>query len=176
MMSRTTFRLCAGLALVASTQAQAAEAQRCLNRGELRGLVAYVLPSVAEMVIERCKTRVPANAFLNTRGPQLVKGLRAGQSAAWPMARSAFIKLAGDEGEEMAEMIEALPESTAGPIVEKVVEDEFGSSFKVKDCADIDRVLGTMAPMQASNFVDLFTEVLIIGGRDDKDIPVCANP
>ena len=44
----------------------------------------------------------------------------------------------------------------------------------MKDCADIDRVFGTLTPLPASNFVDFVTEVFTIAARNDKTMAICS--
>lgn len=172
MISKTLFRCTGLLALAASAQLSAAQTKQCLSEGDVRGLVAYALPSVAETVVERCGGRLPANAYLNTRGPRLITDLRSGQSAAWPAAREAMIKLSGDEGN--ADTLRAMPEAMVGPMMEGMIAEKFTSGFKPESCKDIDRVMTTMAPMPAANIVDMFTAVVMIAGRDDKKLQTCA--
>jgi hypothetical protein len=172
MITKTLFRSAAVLAFAASAQLSAAQAKQCLNEGDVRGLVAYALPSVAETVIERCASRLPANAYLNTRGPRLVSDLRSGQSAAWPAAREAMIKISGDA--ENAEMFRAMPEAMVGPMMEGMIADKFSNELKPESCKDINRVLTTMTPMPAANIVDMLTAVVMIGGRKDKKLQTCA--
>lgn len=173
MLSRNVFRLCAGLALFSSAQAQAAQAQSCLNRNEVRGMVAYMLPIFGSALIERCKTRLPSDSYLVTRGPKLVSALQAGQEAAWPAARSAFIKISGDGDEDTIDAMNALPESTMRPLIEGMVDEEFIGDVKTRDCKDADRIMKTMEPLPAANVVDLVTELVMIGGRGDKEVNVC---
>ena len=103
MIAKSLFRCAGVLALFSSAQLSAAPTAQCLSEPEVHGLVAYMLPSVAETVIERCAARLPASSYLNTRGNGLVSQLRLGQSAAWPTARDAMAKMAGkdDDSSEM---------------------------------------------------------------------------
>lgn len=172
MIAKTLFRSAGVLALVASAQLTAAQTKQCLNEGDVRGLVAYALPSVAETVVARCAGRLPANAYLNKRGTKLVAELRGGQTAAWPAAREAIIKISGDS--ENAEMLRAMPEAMVGPMMEKMISERFTNDIKPENCKDIDRVLTTMAPMPTANIVDMFTAVVMIAGRDDKKLQTCA--
>ena len=174
MIAKPLFHCAAMLALVSSAQLAAAQAKPCLNQGEVRGLVAYALPSVTETLIERCSTRLSATSFLATRGPKLASELRSGQEAAWPAAREAIIKLAGDDGKENGEMLRAMPEAMVGPMMEQMIAKKFSDEIKPESCKDIDRVLATMAPMPAANIVDLVTAVVMIGGRNDKQLRTCA--
>lgn len=174
-MTRIIFRTAAALALLSTGQlAQAAAAKPCMSQAELRGMVAYVLPSVMSSVVERCRASLPAGSAMLTRGTQVVSELEAGQSAAFPMARQAFAKFSDDGNKDGADLFLSMPESTLKPIIEGAITQELTASVKVKDCPDIDRVFGTLQPLPASNFVDLVTQIMTIAARDDKKMSVCA--
>ena len=175
-MTRTFFRTAAALALLSTGQlAQAATAKPCMSQAELRGMVAYIMPSVMSSVVERCRASLPAGSAMLTRGTQVVTELQAGQSAAFPMARQAFVKFSDDGNKDGADMFLSMPEDTLKPIIESVITKELTASIKVKDCPDIERVFSTLQPLPASNFVDLVTQVMTIATRDNKQMSVCAG-
>lgn len=170
--SKTIAGALALAALSVPSMAQAATAG-CMTKPELRGMVAYMLPFVVDSAIEKCAGSVPPTSFMATRAPELSKELTKGQPAAWPMAKRAFMKFSGDSSKESADMMDSMPETAMRPLLESVLTQEFTSKIKTKDCKDIDTVLGTLAPLPATNFVDLITEVVVIGARDDKEMRVC---
>ena len=172
MIAKSLFRCAGELALFSSAQLSAAPAAQCLTETDVHGMVAYMLPSVTETVITRCAARLPANSYLNTRGSGLIGQLRKGQSAAWPSARDAMIKMAGKD-DESSEMMRTMPESMVGPMMEGMVADKVGAEIKAQSCKDIDRVLSTMAPMPAASLVDMVTAIAMIAGRDGKKFQTC---
>lgn len=175
-MTHAAFRVAAALALLSTSQLQAAPGapkKPCMTQAELRGMTAYLLPSVMASLVDRCRPSLPAGAAMLTRGPQLVSELQAGQTAAFPMARQAFAKFSDKGDKDTAAMMLAMPEATLKPLIESVLSQELTSSIKVKDCPDIERVFGTLQPLPASNFIDLFTQIITIATRDDKDMSVC---
>jgi len=175
-MTKAAFHLAGALtfaALILPSAAQAATATQCMTKPELRGMVAYMMPSVVDSIIEKCKATLPADSFVATRAPELSRELAKGQPAAWPMAKRAFMKFGGDDDKGAAAMLEAMPEAAMRPLVENVLTQEFSGMIKTKDCKDVDAVLGTLVPLPAISFVDLFTEVLIIGARGDKELTIC---
>lgn len=172
MIAKSLFHCAGVLALFSSAQVSAAPAAQCLTEPDVHGLVAYMLPSLTEKVIERCASRLPADSYLNARGGGLVSQLRKGQSAAWPSARDAMVKMAGkDDGS--SEMFRSMPESVVGPIMESTLTDKVGDDLKPQNCRDIDRVLSTMAPMPTANLVELVTAIAMIAGRDGKKFQTC---
>ncbi len=174
-MTRPAFRIAAILALVSTTQLLAAPvAKPCMSQAELRGLIAYVLPAAMTTVLDRCKAALPAQSSLLTRGAQLASELQGGRTAVFPLARQAFTKFSDAGDASTTAVMLAMPESAMQPIIDETVSKELATSIKPKDCPDIDRVFATLEPLPANNFVDLFTQALIIFGRDDKQMPICA--
>ncbi|MFM5916975.1 MAG: hypothetical protein ACKOOL_05510 [Novosphingobium sp.] len=176
-MFRTAAGLAATLAVLTAAQAQAATApgKPCMTRPELRGMVAYMLPSTMTAVIDKCRPALPAGAAMLARGTVVVNELKAGQSAAFPMARQAFTKFSGAEDKAGVEMFLAMPEETLKPLLEGFVTQKIVSDIKPEYCPDIERVFATLQPLPAANYVDFITEVFSIAARDDKSIPVCAS-
>lgn len=172
MIAKSLFRCAGVLALFSSAQLSAATAQQCLNQTDVHGLIAYMLPSLAETVIERCASRLPSSSYLNTRGSGLVGELRQGQSAAWPSARDAMVKMAGKD-DSSSEMFRSMPESVVGPMMEGMVANQFTDDIKPQNCKDIDRVLSTVAPLPAANLVNMVTAIAMIAGRDGKKFQTC---
>ena len=175
-MTRTAFRLTAALALLATSQLSAAmpaPAQPCMTPAELRGMVAYVVPSAMTTLIERCRPGLPAGASLLGRGGQLVAEFEAGRAAAFPLARRAFAKFSDTGDKNTTAIMLTMPEETLRPIVDDALSSKLVGAIAVKNCADIDRIFATLEPLPASNFIDLFTQVVTIGARDDKKMSVC---
>ena len=175
-MTRTAFRLAAALALLSTSQLSAATpapAHPCMTPAELRGMVAYVLPSAMTTLIERCRPGLPAGASLLGRGGQLVAEFEAGRAAAFPLARRAFAKFSDVGDKHTTAIMLTMPEETLRPLVDDTLSTKLVGSIAVKDCADINRIFATLEPLPASNFIDLFTQVVTIGARDDKKMSVC---
>ena len=77
--------------------------------------------------------------------------------------------------DKAAATLQSMPEEIVRPMLEDKMADSFVASIKAKDCKDIDRVLGTLAPLPAANMVDFITEVVAMAGRGKKDLHVCAS-
>ena len=176
-MTHTAFKFAAAAALLSTGSLQAAQTAAnadCMTRPEVHGLVGYMLPSVVALVVERCKPSLPANSFLTAGGPKLVAELELGRKDAWPLAQQAFGKLGGADPKATA-VLQSMPEEVVRPMLEDKMADSFVASIKAKDCKDIDRILGTLAPLPAANMVDFVTEIFIMGAREKKNLPVCAS-
>lgn len=174
-MTSTAFRLAATLALLSASQLQAAAPARpCMTPAELRGMVAYVLPSATTMVIDRCRPVLPAGASLLTHGTQLARTFESGRSANFALARQAFTKFAGTDDKNATAIMLTMPEVTLRPIVDEIVTKELTKSIKVKDCPNIDRIFATLEPLPASNFIELITQAMIVTAGDNKQMSMCA--
>ena len=176
-MRHLAFRTAAVLALVSAAQLQAAQAQdkSCVTRPELRGLVAYALPTVLQTTIDKCAPRLAPDSYLIARAPQLVSTLEAGRSAAWPQAKQAFVKIGGKGEKDTAGMFALLPEEAVRPLIEAVIEQKLVPSIKPESCPDIDRIMTPLEPLPASNLIDTMTEVLLVAARKDKSMPTCPD-
>ena len=176
-MTRTAFRLAATLALLSTGQLSAAKpapARACLTPGELRAMVAYVMPSAMSTLIDRCRPGLPVGASLLGRGGQLVTEFEDGRVAAFPLARAAFAKFSDNGDKNTTAIMLTMPDETFRPIMDEILSKKLGGSISVKDCADIDRVFATLAPLPAGNFIDLLAQVVTIGAREDKEMTVCS--
>jgi hypothetical protein len=178
LMRKFAFQTAAVLALIASAELQAAQtqqAQTCLTRPEVRGMITYFMPSVLQSAIDSCAGQLKPESYLLGRAPTMVEGLEAGRSDAWPMAKQAILKIGNDRAKGSADMLANLPEEAIGPLITAMVVQEVSADIKPKNCGDIDRVLTTLEPLPASNMVDLVTEVLMLGGRGGRKLQVCAE-
>lgn len=161
-------------AALAAPAAQAATAGNCLTRPEMRAMVAYFLPSLVRSAVSTCTPHLPSDSYLVARAPNLGTALEAGQDAAWPLAKAAFLKMGG--GSKDMGAVAKMPDAVLRPFVEAAIEGELVPSIKPETCSDIDRVAATLEPLPADNTVDLIAEILNLAARSDKKIPACPAP
>lgn len=176
-MTRNAFRIAGALAMVSAAQLQAtpsAPAKPCLTQSEVRAMVTYALPSIVTSMVARCQAELPSGAVMLKRGPNLASELDSGRAAAFPLARQGFAKFTDRGNKLVTGLLLSMPETQMRPIMEAAVEQELLSSLKARDCADIDRVFAALQPLPANNYVELFSQVIAIATRDDKDLTICA--
>jgi len=174
-MPSTFVRFAAATALVALIPLQAAQAQdskACITRAEMRGLVAYFLPTVLDSTISTCKAHLPANSYLSAGAPLLLDRLNAGKEQAWPQAKAAFMKFGGGKAEE-TKVFDKMPDDVIRPFIEAAITAEVAPKVKAENCADIDRLTATLEPLPAGNLVDMFAEILNLVAREDKKMSSC---
>ena len=177
-MRKSAFQAAAVLALVASAQAQAAQTQQaetCLTRPELRGMIAYFMPTVLQSAIDTCSPQLKPDSFLLGRAPKLVGSLEAGRAEAWPMAKQAITKIGNSRTKGSGDMLANLPEEAVGPMINAVIAQELSSEIKPESCGDINRVMTPLEPLPAANMIDLITEALALAGRSDKKMRLCVE-
>ena len=178
-MPRPAFIAAATLALLSAAQLQATQTAKaarvapCMTRPEVEGMVAYVLPAVLDSTIAKCRPELPASAYLIARAPRLSSDLAAGRESAWPMARQAFGKFGG--GGKDSRMMAQMPDELLRPLISFALESELSPSIKPENCKDIDRVAAVLEPLPAANVVSLITELMVLGGRNDGKLNVCAS-
>lgn len=175
---RSSFvRIAATAALAAIIPLQAAQAQAaksCITRSEMRGMVAYFLPTLLDSTITTCKAHLPGDSYLIGRAPALLDRLNEGKDKAWPDAKAAFMKFGGGKAPE-TKVLDAMPDEVIRPFIEAAITAELAPKVKPENCADIDRLTATLEPLPASNMVDMFAEILNLVAREDKKLSSCPS-
>ena len=171
-MRQMLFRFAGALALCSTAQAQAA-APACITSSEIDGFVGYILPAVLDKVSVSCAAHVGNKGYMKTRLPALIEQLNGNRDAAWPAARSAFIKLGGSKDPKGVEAMTSLPDAALRPVVDQVFAEEFGQKVPPAACQDVEDVLAAIEPLPAENTVRVVSVVLGMAGRGDKSIPAC---
>lgn len=166
-LTRSLFAIFASAALV---QSQAAAAQeQCLTEPELAGMAGFALPSVLQGVMTKCQPSLSPRGFFATRGPAMVARYAQGKDAAWPMARSAFMKFGADKNDKTMQQVARLPDDKLKPFVEGMVEEMVGDEIKPSSCVAIERVSGLLDPLPANNTAQLVGFILTLVGQGKQD-------
>ena len=90
-------KLLAALVAVAMPGAAMAQAQACLQPKEAEDLVVFVLPSLMDGMARKCGPLLPRSAALTVSGASLAERYRPDADIAWPSAKTAFVKLSGQD-------------------------------------------------------------------------------
>ena len=154
----------------ATAQAQAQAAKPCITAAEGEGLALYVMPDVVRSASQSCKAHLPATALLANPAPLLSK-FRAESEAAWPAARAAFGKLAGDE---IAPFLEG---DMAKPMLAAMMGPMVAAEIKPKDCPAINHMIELLQPLPAKNTAALFITIAQLAmnkdGKANDKLPLC---
>lgn len=158
-------------AMLASATAQAQNAKPCVTAAEGEGLALYVMPDVVRSASQSCRAYLPATALLANPAPLIVK-FRAESEAAWPAARAAFAKIAGDE------VAPFLDGDMAKPMLSAMMGPMVASEIKPKDCPAINRMIELLQPLPARNTAALFITIAQLAVTGDgkpanAKLPLC---
>lgn len=156
-------------ALLASATAQAQNAKPCVTAAEGEGLALYVMPDIVRSASQTCKPHLPARALLANPAPLIIK-FRGESDAAWPAARAAFAKIAGDD---VAPFLEG---DMAKPMLSAMMGPMIASEIKPKDCGAINRMVELLQPLPARNTAAIFITIAQLAQRDgkvDSKLPLC---
>lgn len=171
-MNNPLFATITGLALMSTVAAQAttAPAPPCLEKPELRGMIAYFLPNVLREVSTNCTPHLPAESYLRTGLSRTIEELEGAKAASWPVAKAAFLKL-GDpkDSKKMA----ALRDSELRPIVDGVMTEKIKIPVTASTCGEVNDIAETLAPLSPSQTVDLIAAIFGAAGRNAKSLRTC---
>lgn len=174
-MNRNLLRTAAAAAVVfvLPTQAVAAAAgPGCLTSAEVRSLATFAMPSALTGLIDSCSPQIGANSFMATRGKALVATYSAGKDAAWPQARNAFFRLAGEGkagDKDTAAAVAKLPDAALQPFVEGMIGAMIGSKLKPGQCVMADKLMRLLAPLPPENTAELLSTIIELADADKKD-------
>ncbi|MFC4295162.1 hypothetical protein ACFO0A_08845 [Novosphingobium tardum] len=177
---RATFKhaaLALALALPLQSAAAAATTSACLTPREIKSVVAFAMPSVLTGVIDHCSAAVPSDGFMRRNGPALIASYAQGKQAAWPVARQAFFKLAGDKDKSTVDMVAGMPDAALQPFVEGMIGGMIGQKLKPGQCVMADNLMRLLSPLPASNTVELVGILAGMAGDEQKpgSLPICKS-
>lgn len=147
--------------------AQAAEPP-CLNPAEFSALAGFALPSVIEGANKRCATTLAPTSYLRTSGSQLVSRYAERKDAAWPGAKSAFMKLSTSTNAQANDVLKTLPDDTLKDMLDLMLEGMVSQEIPLNDCDTIDQFVRLLAPLPAQNTAELVGLIVGLVGNGDK--------
>jgi hypothetical protein len=165
-------RSLAGLATIALSIApiavQAAEPP-CLTSAEFTALSSYALPSIITGTTDRCAASLPANAWLKRNGSQLAARYAAGKSRAWPAAKTAFLKLAGNgASNDAAGLIKSMPDSSQQQMADAFISGLVGQRLPTERCSVVDNLVRLLAPLPPENTAELIAVAAGLGAQTGR--------
>jgi hypothetical protein len=144
--------------LAAQPGIAAAQGIPCLTQGEFASVTQYALPSAIDGAAARCGPSLPSNAFLLSDGARAMSARYADASRqSWPQAKAALLRigggLAGGPGKagREAAMLAALPDPSLQQVLRGFVTGVVVARLPTDRCATVDRLLGLLAPLPATN-------------------------
>jgi len=188
MMRRISTPAAAALWIaLGATSAQAAEVAPppCVTHGEAVSMALVLAPEAIKAAGTACAQVLPSTALVRQANGTFIKAFQAEADRAWPRAKTGIGKLAAGSGKEGAgsdtgKLIAAMLDSDQiRPMVIAMLAPELAKAIKPKDCATIDHMLTTLAPLPPTNFAEAVVTVFELVDKDNaakgkkRDLPIC---
>lgn len=142
-----------------ATGAQAAES--CVTPVEASGLMLVLAPDAIKAAGTVCAQALPPTALLRQTSGPFIDKYQAEANAAWPTAKSAISKIAGDrDGAIDPEMLRPMLAIMVAPMISK--------GIKPADCGAIDHIMTLLAPLPPRNAAELVVTIVQMKGDKDK--------
>ena len=166
------FQTVAGLvALVGLSTSAAAAPNACMTEPEVIALVGYMAPAVLRTATKTCGSTLGPNTYLATSGGALIATYQANAERTWPAARTAMLKLAGEDQKDAAELLANLSDNALRELMNQGLVQAVAKDIKVKDCAKIDRVVRSLAPVAPETVTQLVAGLMTL--VKEESFPVC---
>jgi hypothetical protein len=145
----------------------------CISEAEVSALAVFLVPSLVEVVRERCADRLQADGFLSRDGDALVARYAALLEAVWPEAKAGFVKFAEADTKrerEEADAMANLPDAGLQPLIEAVIAEEAAKSIRPADCSRIERLVASLAPIEPRAAGNLVAVIASLSGLDEPSV------
>lgn len=165
------------LATLVPAQVQAQAPAGCLTEAELAEVIVYATPAIVTGVRGKCAKTLAPHGFLASKGDGFAAKYAALQSASWPVAKGALVRMLGanagtsSSGKQMLAMVSSFPDDTVRPLVDGLVAQKIGETVSLGDCPKAERAMQLASVMAPRDNAALMAFVLASTGS--KDVPVC---
>ena len=144
----------------------------CVTQAEAADLVIVFLPTALRVATEKCRSALPADAFLTNGGGAYLERLEGRREESWPGARRAMDKISD----------KPFPEVASPQTIVSATEDLVRARLKIdsRDCAEVDRAVSLLAPLPIENVGALLALAGSFATNDRKrrarKPPICRTP
>ena len=170
-MRKTMIGGAVAFALLAGSTAQAAAPTSCITLDEARGMIAYMAPGAIHKLGESCSAHVGSGDYLNTGLPALEQRYAAGRDAAWPMARAAIAKFAG-QGQDAIDFSK-LSDAAVRPLADEIITSKMDFKLTAAQCLDAQDIAVALDPIAPDDAFALVMAIVGVVARKDKSMPIC---
>jgi hypothetical protein len=145
-------------ALPGTAIAQAAKP--CMTQVEVQNLITFAMPDIISGLATQCKPHIPATAFLNKSGGDLIARYRVTGNEAWPMAKKAVFKMMGDD-----KLAASMPDELTKGFLTAGISAGITKDIKPEDCGSISGVAEALAPLPPQNMATLIGVVIQMSSK-----------
>jgi hypothetical protein len=137
-------------------------AKPCLTRAEAATLSVFFLPSLIEGAASRCRSVLPADAFLRSGSKALADRLRRERGDDWPRVKPLIERISGEE------LPTLFGEETTMKMAEGGAVTAILAAFDKKDCETMDMAFDAIAPLPAENFGKVMVMLFEFGAKKEE--------
>ena len=147
-------RLALALALTSLVASPAAAQQRCITTPEAEAMALVALPDLLRQTGTVCTGRLPVASLLRNPQSRLIARYEAEAVRAWPVARSAIVKLSDPAVDAM------LDSEFARPLLTSLLVPMLVGRIAPADCGTIDRLVSLLEPLPPRNTAGIVVATL----------------
>lgn len=139
-----------------------------MSGDEASALAVYAMPGFIAAARQTCASELSPNGFLAMQGPGLAQRYAAEQNAAWPMARSALMRLASAKAPDQAKTISSLPDNAIRPLADALIQQELAAQIHPRACRKIERMAEAISPLDPRDASRILGVLFDIAATSDK--------
>jgi hypothetical protein len=136
-------------------------------------LVIYALPGLVTTMRQQCLAALPATSTLSQAGPLIAARYQPDSEAAWPDAKTAFVKIA------QTPVAGLLGDSVRKALIRTTIEQSVSSQIKPADCPHVDQIINDLHPLPARNLASViisFVQISETRAKKNAQLNVCTSP
>jgi hypothetical protein len=156
------------LGLFAQSAAQSAERPACIAPHDMKTLIRMALPDAIEGLTDRCRSALPADAFLPSEGTALAARYRQEAPVDPARAREAIQAATGQDLSGLAS------DDTVQMMARQLIGQQISQRLPLGDCREADMVVQLAAPLHPGDMAEAI--VLLLKMAPDaqiKGLAVC---
>jgi hypothetical protein len=141
-------------------------AQECVQPAEAQALMQFAMPDILEGIMKQCQAHLTPTGFVAKSGATMVTRYRIGSDAKWPLAKTAFFKIAGKDSSGLA--MQAMPDSVLKGLITFGVTAKATNEISSDDCGKVERLMEALSPLPPENTASVITLILEIGSSKNE--------
>lgn len=140
----------------------------CLTAAEFTGVASYALPSVISGTTLRCSATLPTSSYLRSNGTQLAARYAEAKPAAWPVAKTAFLKISTTSDQAANALFANLPDQSLQTMLDAVIEGAVSQQIPTERCSTIDQLIRALSALPPENTAEVIALAVGLGAQSDK--------
>lgn len=139
-----------------------------MSGDEASALAVYAMPGFIAAARQTCAGELSPNGFLALQGPGLAKRYAAEQNAAWPVARSALLRIVSAKAPDQVKTFESLPDKAIRPLADALIQQELAAKIHPRSCRNIERMAEAISPLDPRDASRVLGVLFDIASTSDK--------